>query len=138
MLGRHGRSVYPAAGRRTLWRHRWHAGASAGESPLHVTAHVVKEEHLMIGFIVAGLVIGFLARAILPGKQHIGLLWTLVLGVIGSVIGGTIANAIGSGDIMELNVIGFVCAVIAAILLLSIADRAQLGAGPRRGQLGRG
>jgi uncharacterized membrane protein YeaQ/YmgE (transglycosylase-associated protein family) len=92
----------------------------------------------MIGFIVAGLIIGFLARAILPGKQHIGLLWTLVLGVIGSVVGGTIANTIGSGDIWELNVIGFVCAVIAAVLLLAIADRAQLGGGPRRGQLGRG
>ena len=92
----------------------------------------------MIGFIVAGIVIGFLARAILPGKQHIGLLWTLVLGVVGSVIGGTIANALGSGDIWELNVIGFVCAVIAAVLLLAIVDRAQLGAGPRRGQLGRG
>ena len=92
----------------------------------------------MIGFIVAGIVIGFLARAILPGKQHIGLLWTLVLGVIGSVIGGTIANAIGSGDIMELNVIGFICAVVAAVILLAIADRAQLGAGPRRGELRRG
>ena len=92
----------------------------------------------MIGFIVAGLIIGFLARMILPGKQHIGLLWTRVLGVIGSVIGGTIANAIGSGDIWELNVIGFICAVIASVILLAIADRAQLGAGPRRGQLGRG
>lgn len=92
----------------------------------------------MIGFIVAGLIIGFLARLILPGKQHIGLLWTLVLGVIGSVIGGTIANAIGSGDIMELNVIGFICAVVAAVILLAIADRAQLGAGPRRGELRRG
>ncbi|MEA2142829.1 MAG: hypothetical protein QOI64_1259 [Solirubrobacteraceae bacterium] len=92
----------------------------------------------MIGFIVAGLVIGLLARLILPGRQHIGLLWTLVLGVIGSVIGGTIANAVGSGDIMELNVFGFICAVIAAVVLLAVADRAQLGAGPRRGQLGRG
>jgi uncharacterized membrane protein YeaQ/YmgE (transglycosylase-associated protein family) len=92
----------------------------------------------MIGFIVFGLIVGFLARAILPGKQHIGLLWTLVLGVIGSVIGGTIANALGSGDIMELNVIGSICAVIAAVVLLAIADRAQLGAGPRRGELGRG
>ena len=92
----------------------------------------------MIGLIVAGIIIGFLARAILPGKQHIGLLWTLVLGVVGSVIGGTIANALGSGDIWELNVIGFVCAVIAAVVLLAIADRAQLGAGPRRGELGRG
>ncbi len=92
----------------------------------------------MIGFIVFGLVVGFLARAILPGRQHIGLLWTLVLGVVGSVIGGTIANALGSGDIMELNVIGSICAVIAAVILLAIADRAQLGAGPRREQLGRG
>jgi uncharacterized membrane protein YeaQ/YmgE (transglycosylase-associated protein family) len=92
----------------------------------------------MIGFIVAGLIIGLLARLILPGRQHIGLLWTLVLGVVGSVIGGTIANAIGSGDIMELNVFGFICAVIAAVVLLAVADRAQLGAGPRRGQLGRG
>ena len=92
----------------------------------------------MIGFIVFGLIVGFLARAILPGKQHIGLLWTLVIGVVGSVIGGTIANALGSGDIMELNVIGSICAIIAAVVLLAIADRAQLGGGPRRGELGRG
>ncbi len=88
----------------------------------------------MIGFIVAGLIIGLLARLILPGRQRIGLLWTLVLGVIGSIIGGTIANLIGSGDIWELNVIGFVCAVVAAVALLAVAERAGLGAGhqPRR------
>ncbi len=89
----------------------------------------------MIGFIVAGLVIGLLARLLLPGRQRIGLLWTLVLGVIGSVIGGTIANLIGTGDVMELNVIGFICAVIAAVFLLSVAERAGLGAGPQRRDL---
>jgi len=88
----------------------------------------------MIGFIVFGLVVGLLARLILPGKQHIGLLWTLVLGVVGSVIGGTVANAIGSGDILELNVIGAVCAVVAAVVLLALAERAGIGGGdePRR------
>ena len=88
----------------------------------------------MIGFIVAGLIIGLLARLILPGRQKIGLLWTLVLGVVGSIIGGTIANMIGSGDIWELNVIGFVCAIVAAVALLAVAERAGLGAGrqPRR------
>jgi uncharacterized membrane protein YeaQ/YmgE (transglycosylase-associated protein family) len=90
----------------------------------------------MIGFIVAGLIIGLLARLILPGRQHIGLLWTIVLGIVGSVIGGTIANLIGSGDIMELNVFGFVLAVIVAVGLLSVADRAQLGAGRQRHRLG--
>jgi uncharacterized membrane protein YeaQ/YmgE (transglycosylase-associated protein family) len=92
----------------------------------------------MIGFIVAGLIIGLLARLILPGRQRIGLLWTLVLGVVGSVIGGTIANLIGSGDVMELNFIGFVVAVIAAVVLLSAAERAGLGAGPDRGRLKHG
>lgn len=90
----------------------------------------------MIGFIVAGLIIGLLARLLLPGKQHIGLLWTLVLGVVGSVVGGVVANAIGSGDIMELNVFGFVVAVIAAIGLLAIAERTGLGEGTQRRRLG--
>src|SRR3954471_14948231 len=89
----------------------------------------------MIGFIVAGLIIGLLARLILPGRQHIGLLWTIVLGIVGSVIGGTIANLIGSGDIMELNVFGFIVAVIAAVALLSVADRAQLGSGRQQHRL---
>jgi uncharacterized membrane protein YeaQ/YmgE (transglycosylase-associated protein family) len=90
----------------------------------------------MIGFIVAGLVIGLLARLLLPGRQRIGLLWTLVLGVLGSVVGGVVANAVGSGDLMELNVVGFVVAVVAAVALLAAAERAGLGAGPDRGRLG--
>ncbi|MDP2709696.1 MAG: GlsB/YeaQ/YmgE family stress response membrane protein [Solirubrobacteraceae bacterium] len=91
----------------------------------------------MIGFIVAGLIIGLLARLILPGKQRIGLLWTLALGVAGSVIGGSVANLIGSGDIMELNVIGFVVAVVAAVGLLSVAESSGRIGGGDRGRLGR-
>lgn len=90
----------------------------------------------MIGFIIAGLVIGLLARLLLPGRQRIGLLWTLVLGVLGSVVGGVVANAIGSGDIWELNVFGFVVAVIAAVVLLAVAERAGIGAGHDRRRLG--
>jgi uncharacterized membrane protein YeaQ/YmgE (transglycosylase-associated protein family) len=76
----------------------------------------------MIGFIVAGLVIGALARLIKPGKQHLGILATLLLGLVGSVIGGTIANLLGTGDIFELNVLGFVVAVIASVLLIGVAE----------------
>jgi uncharacterized membrane protein YeaQ/YmgE (transglycosylase-associated protein family) len=76
----------------------------------------------MIGFIVAGLIIGALARLIKPGKQRLGIIATLVLGLVGSVIGGTIANLLGTGDIWELNVLGFVVAVIASILLIGVAE----------------
>lgn len=76
----------------------------------------------MIGFIVAGLVIGALARLLKPGKQNLSLLMTLLLGLAGSVIGGLVANLLGTGSIWELNVLGFVVAVIAAVLLIGVAE----------------
>jgi uncharacterized membrane protein YeaQ/YmgE (transglycosylase-associated protein family) len=78
----------------------------------------------MIGFIVAGLVIGALARLIKPGKQNLSVLAMLLLGLAGSVIGGLIANLLGTGDIFELNVVGFVVAVVAAVLLIGVAEGA--------------
>lgn len=76
----------------------------------------------MIGFIVAGLVIGALARLIKPGRQNLGILATLGLGLVGSVIGGFIASALGTGDIWELNILGFVLAVVASVLLIGVAE----------------
>jgi uncharacterized membrane protein YeaQ/YmgE (transglycosylase-associated protein family) len=76
----------------------------------------------MIGFIVAGLVIGALARLIKPGKQNLGLLATLLLGLAGSVIGGVVANLLGTGDIFELNILGFIVAVVAAVALIGVAE----------------
>lgn len=76
----------------------------------------------MIGFIVAGLIIGGLARLLKPGKQNLSLLATLLLGLAGSVIGGTIAYVLGTGGIFELNVLGFVLAVVAAVALVGTAE----------------
>lgn len=76
----------------------------------------------MIGFIVAGLVIGALARLIKPGKQNLGILATLGLGLVGSIIGGVIASFFGTGSIWELNVLGFVLAVVASVLLIGVAE----------------
>ena len=91
----------------------------------------------MIGFLVAGLIIGLLARLILPGRQKIGLLMTLLLGVIGSLIGGTVANALQAGSIWELNFVGFVAAVAVSVALLAVADRSGLGAGDDRDRIPR-
>jgi uncharacterized membrane protein YeaQ/YmgE (transglycosylase-associated protein family) len=91
----------------------------------------------MIGFIVAGLIIGALARLLLPGRQRIGLLWTLLLGLAGSVIGGTIANLLDTGDIFELNVLGFVVALLSSVALLAVPERGGLGQGPDRKRLDR-
>lgn len=79
----------------------------------------------ILGLIVVGLVIGALARLIKPGRQRIGLLMTLLLGVGGALIGGVIASLLGTGDIFELNIIGFIVAVIAAVLLIGAAEGAS-------------
>lgn len=76
----------------------------------------------MIGSLVAGLVIGALARLIKPGKQDLGLLATLGLGIAGSLIGGTIAWVLGTGSIWELDFLGFILAVVAAVLLIGAAE----------------
>lgn len=76
----------------------------------------------IIGFLVAGLIIGALARLFKSGRQNLSLLMTLLLGVVGSVIGGVVASLLGTGDIFELNVLGFIVAVIAAVLLIGVAE----------------
>lgn len=86
----------------------------------------------MIGFIVAGLIIGALARLIKPGKQNLGLLATLLLGLVGSVIGGVVANLLGTGGVFELNVLGFIVAVIASVLLIGVAESLS---GRRKGEV---
>lgn len=78
----------------------------------------------MIGFIVFGLVVGVLARLLVPGRQRLGLGMTLVLGLIGSVVGGVVANALGTGDIFELNILGSLVAIAAAVVLIVIGERA--------------
>jgi uncharacterized membrane protein YeaQ/YmgE (transglycosylase-associated protein family) len=76
----------------------------------------------IIGFLVFGLVVGALARLIKPGRQNLGLLGTLLLGVAGSLIGGVVASALGTGDIFELNILGAVVAIIAAVLLIGVVE----------------
>ncbi len=89
----------------------------------------------VLGLILIGLIIGVIARLVLPGRQKIGLPLTLLLGVAGAVIGGLVASYLGTGEIFELNVLGFIIAVIAAVALLAAAQAAGIGAPKDRERL---
>jgi uncharacterized membrane protein YeaQ/YmgE (transglycosylase-associated protein family) len=90
----------------------------------------------ILGLIIIGIVIGVIARLLLPGRQRIGMLMTVLLGIGGALIGGIVASAIGTGDIWELNFLGTIVGVIAAAGLIAGAESMGIGSGGRREQLG--
>ena len=92
----------------------------------------------ILGLIIIGIIIGVIARLVLPGRQRIGALMTVLLGIGGALIGGIVASAIGTGDIFELNIIGTIVGIIAAAGLIAGAESMGVGSGGSRGQLGTG
>ena len=73
----------------------------------------------MIGALILGLVAGFLARALMPGKDPMGLLATILLGLAGSLVGFLVFTellGIGDDDMFDLG--GLVGAIIGVLLLL--------------------
>jgi uncharacterized membrane protein YeaQ/YmgE (transglycosylase-associated protein family) len=76
----------------------------------------------LLGFLIIGLIIGALARLFKPGKQNLSMLATLGLGCVGALIGGIVATLLGTGSLTELDFLGFVVAVIAAVLLVGTAE----------------
>jgi uncharacterized membrane protein YeaQ/YmgE (transglycosylase-associated protein family) len=86
----------------------------------------------ILGLIAVGIVIGVIARLVMPGRQHIGVLATVLLGIGGALVGGIVASAIGEGDIFELNFIGTIVGIIAAILLIAVAESFGVGASRTR------
>jgi uncharacterized membrane protein YeaQ/YmgE (transglycosylase-associated protein family) len=76
----------------------------------------------IIGLLIVGLIIGAVARLIKPGRQTLGIAVTMLLGVVGALIGGWLASLMGRGSITELNFVGFILAVVVAVLLIGLAE----------------
>ena len=76
----------------------------------------------IIGWIILGLLAGAIAKLILPGDQPGGFIVTTIVGIIGAVIAGFIAQALGFGDPIDefFDFSTWVAAIIGAIVLLLI------------------
>ena len=82
----------------------------------------------MIGFIISliiiGAVAGFIARALVPGKDSMSIPATILLGIVGSFVGGFLASLIGRGDGGSfLNTSGIIGSIIGAIIALVIYNK---------------
>lgn len=86
----------------------------------------------MIGFLLAmiivGLIAGFIARAVVPGPDPMGILATILLGVVGSFIGGFLGYVLFGKDLDEgalqpSGLIGSIVGAIVALLIYRVAVR---------------
>ncbi len=76
----------------------------------------------ILGWIVFGLIAGFIARAIVPGKDDIGLLRTIAIGVVGSVVGGFLFGLL-TGGLRGFQPAGWIGSIIGAVIVLVIYNR---------------
>ena len=71
-----------------------------------------------IGWIIFGLVVGLVAKLLMPGRDPGGFFITAVIGIVGAVVGGFLGRAIGWYG--PNDPVGFVMAVLGAIVLLAV------------------
>lgn len=83
----------------------------------------------ILGLIVIGLVAGFIARAVVPGRQHMSVTATIVLGIVGSFVGGLLGRLLfhhGGGFVQPSSWIGSIIgAVIVLLIYLSVKGRSR-------------
>ncbi len=78
----------------------------------------------ILWYIIVGFVVGLLARAVLPGTQHMGFILTTLLGIGGSIVGGLIGRLISKPkEGAKFHPAGFLLSLIGAIILLYLWQR---------------
>ncbi len=78
----------------------------------------------LLAWIAVGLIVGVIARMVVPTGRHLGCLGTIVLGMVGSVVGGTLASlARGDGlDVARSGWIGSILGALAVLVVVRFAD----------------
>ena len=81
----------------------------------------------LVWYVIAGLIIGLLARLLLPGRQSMSILWTIVLGVVSALIGGYLWELVFSN-----HGVAWIGSVIVAVVILWAYERivARRSTGP--------
>ncbi|WP_414527063.1 GlsB/YeaQ/YmgE family stress response membrane protein [Nodularia chucula] len=76
----------------------------------------------LIAWIILGLIAGAIAKAVYPGRQGGGIITTMILGIVGALIGGTIVTLLETGTLQltttALSIPGLIIAVIGAIIAI--------------------
>ena len=72
----------------------------------------------IIGWCIFGLIVGAIARFLMPGRQHMSLLLTMVLGIVGSFAGGFISAVLFRSSESLVNPAGWIMSIVGALIVL--------------------
>jgi uncharacterized membrane protein YeaQ/YmgE (transglycosylase-associated protein family) len=75
----------------------------------------------IIAFVVFGLVVGLIARSLIPGRQGVGVGATALLGIGGSFAGGSVGGILAGRSVLEFHAAGIVGSVLGAIAVLAMS-----------------
>ncbi|MFJ8937410.1 GlsB/YeaQ/YmgE family stress response membrane protein [Streptomyces sp. NPDC102365] len=81
----------------------------------------------IVSAIVIGIVIGVLGRLVVPGRQRIGILWTIAVGIVAALIGSALAHAFDVGDTDGVDWIEWLIQIGLAALGVAALDRSKAG-----------
>ncbi|MEU1691864.1 GlsB/YeaQ/YmgE family stress response membrane protein [Streptomyces hirsutus] len=79
----------------------------------------------IISAIIIGIVIGVLGRLVVPGRQRIGVLWTILVGIVAALIGSAIASAFGVADTKGVDWVEWLIQIGLAAFGVAALDRAK-------------
>jgi uncharacterized membrane protein YeaQ/YmgE (transglycosylase-associated protein family) len=73
---------------------------------------------MLVSWLLFGLIVGLVARAVFPGTQSMGLLGTAGLGIAGSFVGGILGNLFHGGPLMTAQPSGWIGSIIGALIVI--------------------
>ena len=73
-----------------------------------------------IAWIILGLVVGVIAKFLMPGKDPGGIIITILLGIAGAFVGGFVSTRLGFGSVTGFDLRSLIIAVLGAIILLAV------------------
>jgi uncharacterized membrane protein YeaQ/YmgE (transglycosylase-associated protein family) len=81
----------------------------------------------IIAWIILGLLVGVLALFLAPGRQPMGLVATILLGIVGAVVGGLIGTQMGWGEVHGFDLRSLGLAILGGVLILFLVGLFQRG-----------
>lgn len=74
----------------------------------------------VVGLVIAGVIVGSLARLVLPGKQSIGMPATIGVGIVGTLVGYAIAARLGVEETRGVDWLRWIISIVVSVLLVAL------------------